>query len=244
MLENLKASLTALVFPDHCLQCEGALPVDTPRQWCDNCFHDLIGDEPETCLKCAAHLRQASPFELECAYCRNMAFRFDAAISIGNYRGALQTAVLDMKRSSCETTAYQFGSILGNLLLERTGDSVADLIIPMPIHWWSRLKRGYCAAAMIATGISAQTKIPINDSALRQIKKTKKQGMLSTTARFKNIRGAFSLRNPKVTQGKRILLVDDVMTSGATANEAAKVLKKAGAKHVYVAIVARGVRAS
>lgn len=244
MLESLKNSLTSVVFPPHCLECEAPLPVDALHQWCERCLLDLIGDDDDVCVRCAAHLRQPSPFEAGCAFCHRSAFRFDAAISIGNYRGTLQSVVLEMKRSNGEITAYQFGNLLGKLIQERTGDSFADLIVPMPIHWWSRLKRGFCAASVIAAGLSSQTGIPISEKILRQTKRTKKQGMLSNTARFENVRGAFSTRSPQKVVGKTILLVDDVMTSGATANEATKVLKKAGAKRVYIAVAARGVRAS
>lgn len=244
MLESLKKSLTAVVFPAHCLECEVPLNTDATREWCDRCFHELVGDEQEVCFRCAAHLGQPSPFESGCAFCYKSPFKFDAAISIGNYRGTLQSAVLEMKRAHGEATAYQFGTLLGKLALEQGPDSFADLIIPMPIYWWSRLKRGFCAAAIIAAGLSAQTGIPVNENILRQNKRTKKQGMLSNTARFKNVKDAFSIRSPSKVKDKAVLLVDDVMTSGATANEATKVLKKAGAHRVCIAVVARGVRAS
>lgn len=244
MFDLVKEHLASVVFPPHCMQCQAALSMRAPQQWCDECLRGLKGQSCAACLSCGAHLPQTSPFADGCAVCLKTRINFDAAISIGNYRGALQKVIREMKRASSESIAHQLGRVLAQCMGERAVGIEADLIVPMPIHWWKKLKRGFNASSIIADGISAALKIPQRKSVLRYSRLTQKQGTLSTQARIKNVQGAIRVKNPKSLVGRHIVLVDDVTTSCATANEATKALRKAGAKEVTLAVAARGVRAS
>ena len=176
--------------------------------------------------------------------CYQTSIEFASAISIGNYRGQLQHAIREMKRSKSEPMANQLGRLLAHCMQQQEVGCRADLIVPMPIHWWKRLRRGFNASSLIADGISKTLGIRQIAGAMRYSRLTKKQGTLSTTARIRNVKGAIQVRWPKSVQDKHVVLVDDVTTSCATANEAAKALLKAGAREVTLAVAARGVRAS
>ncbi|MGB3340827.1 MAG: ComF family protein [bacterium] len=112
----------------------------------------------------------------------------------------------------------------------------ADMIVPVPLFWWKYLKRGYNQAALLADAICSENSLE-NIEVLKRIKNTRSQTKLSDDARRKNILNAFQVKQNGV-EGKRVILIDDVMTTGATMNECARVLKEAGAKEVYSCVAA------
>ncbi|GAI01499.1 unnamed protein product [marine sediment metagenome] len=112
----------------------------------------------------------------------------------------------------------------------------ADIIVPVPLFWWKNLRRGYNQAALLSEIISQECDIKINDI-MRRIKNTKTQTKLNEEKRRKNVLNAFALKSNGI-KDKIVLLVDDVMTTGATINECARVLKNAGAKEVYSCVAA------
>jgi len=114
-----------------------------------------------------------------------------------------------------------------------------DLLTSVPLHWRRRLRRGFDQAGLLAQRLSRFLQIPLSDRNLRRIRATASQTGLSESKRRENVRGAFRVRRPDEVEGKRVLLVDDVMTTGATASECARTLLSAGAKDVSVLVVAR-----
>lgn len=128
------------------------------------------------------------------------------------------------------------GRGMANIILADHQLRNAEKIIPVPLFWTKFLKRGYNQAALLAKTISSECDMEYADI-LKRIKDTKTQTRLSTEARRKNVYGAFMLKSGEV-EGKNVLLVDDVMTTGATINECARVLKEAGAKEVYSCVAA------
>ncbi|MBI2416431.1 MAG: ComF family protein [Ignavibacteriales bacterium] len=113
-----------------------------------------------------------------------------------------------------------------------------DIIIPVPLHKSKRFERGYNQSAHIAKGIARELKTPVYKNAVKRIKATKTQTKLNLTERRENMLDAFKMRNPNLVKGKSIMLVDDVITTGATITECAKVLKQAGAAAVFAVSVA------
>ena len=159
--------------------------------------------------------------------------------------GYCKQSVIRMKRQFDDVMAIQFGRLMGNLLEKFDVSNDLDLIVPIPIHWSKRLRRkGFHGSDVIAEGIRHITGIKKNRRVLMSTRATAKQGKLSIRQRFQNINGALAVRRSVRLQDLQILLVDDVMTSGATVSEAAKVMMDAGAAKVFVAVVARGARVS
>ncbi len=114
-----------------------------------------------------------------------------------------------------------------------------DCVVPVPLHWLRRWQRGYNQSASLALGLATGLRLPVQKWWLKRIRNTPSQKILSATARKENVRGAFGVRSTAALAGRSVLLVDDVMTTGATAHEAARMLRKAGAKRVLVAVLAR-----
>jgi predicted amidophosphoribosyltransferase len=119
-----------------------------------------------------------------------------------------------------------------------------DAIVPIPMHWTKRFQRGFQASAVIADGVQVEMRLPILLRCLRVVRRTAKQGTLETPERFRNVEGAFVVTNAKQIVNKRLLVIDDVMTSGATISQAAKMLLAAKASEIIVGVVARGARVS
>lgn len=111
----------------------------------------------------------------------------------------------------------------------------ADSIVPVPLFWWKRLRRGYDQAALLSATVSQELGIPI--TSIRRTKNTKTQTRLDEQKRRENVMNAFTVRTDRV-KDKSVLLIDDVLTTGATMNECARVLKQAGAKRVYSCVAA------
>lgn len=131
-----------------------------------------------------------------------------------------------------------FGRIIGNQLKEKLDEWSVDLIIPVPLHKLKKAERGYNQSEFIAKGISLQTGIDWTKKAIKRKKYTESQTHLTAEERCANVKDAFEIRNKKLIEGKNILLVDDVITTGSTISECAHQLLQNGAKEVYAASIA------
>ena len=245
--------LGSLVFQPICCACEKQLlPGEEPwcatGDWCERCWMQIVFPGEPRCETCGALVMRSNPFGTRCCYCFKHEFRFDRCFSLGNYRGLLQQVVVRMKGEKDDLLAIQLGRLLGDHLQSDPGRFEAteyDAIVPVPTHWWSRLKKGFHGPQIMATTIGQQLGIPVRSNILKLTRLTQKQGTLSEAGRAKNVRNAFRAQDPKSrVKGKRILLIDDVLTSGSTASESSRALKAVGADVVDVAVLARGVRLS
>ena len=162
--------------------------------------------------------------------CRHASLGFDAALRLGRYEGARQQAVLRMKNANHEGLAELVGERWAERERARFMALGVDAVVPVPLHWWRRMRRGYNQSAALAFGIASTLKLPYRRWWLRRSRYTPSQKELSAAARRANVEGAFRAGMGVRLQGKHILLVDDVMTTGATASEAARALKRAGAR--------------
>ncbi len=160
-------------------------------------------------------------------------------MALGIYRGALRDAVIRMKRSAAQPLTLSMGFLLSEKLRDRLSDVRPDLLAPVPCHWLKRLMRGINGPDLLVEAMAASLGIPTATDLLRCRRRTRKQGTLLVSERFANVRNAFAVSSGYHIEDAHVLLVDDVLTTGATASEAAKTLRKAGAATVDVAIVAR-----
>lgn len=236
-----------LVVPETCSLC-GAEPSNYAA-WsvaaepsavvlCDDCLALLATDVEYSCPGCAAPL-PAIP-ELPCPYCRERRYRFSAAVTLGLYRGRLRQAVLKMKYGAHESLTLSMGELLVRRVMAAGWERETDLVVPVPLQLWKRLVRGASAPELLAEVVSLGANIPVAPRLLRCRRATRKQGTLSPGERLVNMREAFGVASCYDIRGARVLLIDDVMTTGATVNDAARALLEAGAVAVRVAVVARG----
>lgn len=229
-----------LIFPPQCVACHAVLSDGHAVQICSACRAEIAGDEIAACVRCGSRVA-TNPYASSCPSCRGEAFRFQRAIAIGNYRGRLRELIYQCKRRHQETVAFQLGRLLGRramVSLLRTIDF--DCIVPMPSHRFRQWMRGMNPALVVAEGVARETRCELIPDLLRYQRHTAKQGTLSRTRRLENVKSSMRV-NPRLDpRGLRILLVDDVMASGATANEASRALRDAGVRNIVVAVVARG----
>jgi competence protein ComFC len=189
------------------------------------------------CAQCRSPFRNAFPLDEQglCALCRRGVSGFDAAYSYGFYEGDLRALLHLFKYGRVQTLAKPLGRLLA-LALPR--EESFDAIVPMPLHWRKRWERGFNQANLLADEISRRTHTPVRH-ALRRIRFTATQAGLTNAKRRKNVSGAFRPKGADVLRGQRVLLVDDVMTTGSTAAACARALKMAGARKVVLLTVAR-----
>ena len=186
------------------------------------------------CTSCRTPFQNAFPLDEEgrCALCRSGLRGFDAAYCFGAYEGVLRELIHLYKYGKVRTLARPLSGFLAQALPR---EEAFDAIVPVPLYWRRRLQRGFNQAELLGRGVSLHTGIPLA-KALRRLRPTPTQAGLSNSARRQNVATAFRARN---VQGKRILLIDDVMTTGATAASCALALKQAGARRVSLLTVAR-----
>ena len=230
--------LFSLIFPDDCRICAEPLRQVSRVPVCPAC---LAKAEPLSadyfCAQCRAPFRNAFPLDEQgrCALCRRGVSGFDAAYSYGFYEGELRALLHLFKYGRVQTLAKPLGRLLA-LALPR--EESFDAIVPMPLHWRKRWQRGFNQADLLAHEISRRTHTPVRN-VLRRVRFTATQAGLTNAKRRKNVSGAFRPKGDHALRGQRVLLVDDVMTTGSTAAACARALKMAGAGHVVLLTVAR-----
>jgi ComF family protein len=170
-----------------------------------------------------------------CALCRLGLQGFDAVYSYGSYEGTLRQLVHLFKYSGVRPLAGAFGRFLAQALPRET---TFDVIVPMPLHWFKQWQRGFNQSDLLAREIGKKWNVPVR-SLIRRKKATRPQAGLTNAKRRANMSGAFKIARGRPLAGVRVLLVDDVVTTGATASACARVLKRAGAAHVALLALAR-----
>ncbi len=231
-------SLTALnhlLWPKRCANCSSVI-YDVHSDFCHECSQKLIAlVSGHYCKRCGRNVSEFAIVSGRCPICIPEEFVFDAIARGGVYDGPLRNIIIAFKKDSDK--AKKTFSILINSALQGsnfTGD--IDFFVPVPLHWMSKINRGYNQSYLLAKWINNSAKV---NTDLVRIRRTKMQpSMASPHQRLKNVEGAFAIRRGHSFSGKNICLVDDIKTTGATLNECAKTLKEAGAAKVYALVLA------
>jgi ComF family protein len=221
------------VLPPRCISC-GEI-VGEAGVLCGACWQRITFIAPPFCQRCGLPF----PHEAEglCAACIAAPPHYDRARAVFRYDAESRSLVIAFKHADKTHTAPAYGAWMrraGAALLEE-----ADLLVPVPLHWMRLFRRRYNQAALLAYAIDRRKVAP--DLLIRR-RPTPSQGHLGRLARARNVAGAFALRRGASVEGKRIVLIDDVMTTGATVGECARVLRRAGAARIDVLTLARVTR--
>jgi len=230
-LRSSAAEFADLLFPPRCMLCNAPLPPGTGLLClCADC---LAGFPPlpfARCPRCALPLDENGV----CADCRRGTPPFAATAAIGLYDGHLREAIQRLKYRG----DFRLGQPLGLLLARQVAKlGPIDRIVPVPLHITRLRQRTYNQSQLLAQAIGKELRIPTAPRALKRLQATTPQQSLSGEERLANLRGMFTLRAD--VRGLRVLLVDDVMTTGATLRECANVLLAGGAAEVVAAVAAR-----
>jgi ComF family protein len=236
--EKLWCAFVNAIFPDECRVCGETLREVSRIPVCSRCLDDHAPLDAEySCVSCRMPFVNRAPLDAEgrCRLCRLGLSGFDAVYCYGFYDGSLQKLIQLFKYSGVRPLESHFGKLIA---LAVPLDQRFDVIVPMPMHWRRRWSRGYNQAALLARRISKRWNAPVRN-VIRRTRATAPQAGLTNARRRENVAGAFKIKRGVSLKGMRVLLVDDVITTGATASAAARVLKRAGARMVAVAAVAR-----
>ena len=221
----LKAALLDLLYPRECAGCGARIGEPDRLAFCAGCDGRLEWIAPPACPRCGAAASRGA-----CGECAGRDFRFAGATALGKYEGRLREFVLALKFRGSRYLADEFGRRLASAVARKF-----DLVVPVPMSRWKLLFRGYNAAALVAERMARHAGLPFSSRALRKIRRTKPQAELEREERLTNPRGAYRASGVRGV----VLLVDDVLTTGATANACTEALRAAGAAEVHVAVVAR-----
>ncbi len=234
-----------LLAPPICVACETALPSGEPTHFCRPCLSLINSTQPQkVCVGCGARFKGELTAIPDCAFCQSWPQRFASVTSLSNYEGLVQDLVIRMKTRNGQVTALQMGNLLAQYLSKNAATGLMkqiDWVTPIPIHWQRRLRRGFNVSELLVESIC---RVPFWQGKSKKLlvtaRKTHKQGTLSISQRFENVKKCFKISTKTDLQGATILLIDDVMTSGATVLQALQILKRAGVKAVHLGIIARG----
>lgn len=233
--------LADLVYPAHCVLCRADVAERDDVGLCAACRQQLAPPVLGWCQRCSAPLSGFAVEATQCVHCYQEPYPWKLAVALARYHGELAQAVVRTKRRHSEPLSMA----LARLLCDRRGAQLkqlgADLVMPIPMHWARRLRQGANGPELIAEVVSAKLGLPLRAGWLKRRKLTPRQTHLTRRERRIRQRNSFRLSRRANVSGRSILLIDDVLTSGATTSEAAKVLLKAGAKEVNVAVIARAI---
>lgn len=231
------AACTDILLPSACLLCGHLLPTgQDARSFCRDCSSAISSLSPAHCLLCAQPFMSSGANHL-CGTCLKRPPSFSAVHSAGIYQGLLKEAVHKLKYRNQLTLARPLGQLLGKAIAAAGSDFVPDRILPVPLHPRRLKQRGYNQALELARPLVRQLGCPLDTTLLQRTRNTPRQQGLSATERRSNLRGAFALSS--TAPALRILLVDDVMTTGETVRECCRTLLTGGAEEVQVAVVGR-----
>jgi ComF family protein len=234
---NGRRALDALVFPWECALC-GAPGEASP--FCEGCRDELLDASGVPCERCAMPVGPWADRTGGCSECRGKSLGFDGVIALGPYAGPIRHLCLRLKAERNAWLAPWLAAVLAESRAEALRSCVPgdSWVVPIPLHWRRRLRRGYNQSEALALGLSKRLALRMARP-LRRVRATPPLARSGRSERARVMRDAFRAKDSPSLQGRVILLVDDILTTGATCGAAARALKRAGAARVIAVVVGR-----
>ena len=232
-------SVLNLIYPMRCVICGEDLDPEGALYLCPEHRRRIHFIEESFCSICGKKLYTLPEDDLICSNCRETKRYFDLGYTTAIYEEIIQTMIHDFKYKGKEFLKYPLRQMVYDGIFRHVNYRDIDIIIPVPLHWRRYMHRRFNQALELARLTSKKLDIPIVKRNLRRIRYTTPQVYISPEERLTNIKGAFQVMDAGALRGKRVMLVDDVLTTGATLNECARVLKKAKVKEITVVTLAQ-----
>lgn len=229
-LSVLVKDVLDIIYPaaDKCLLCKAELKKNRGLQICGYCRSMLIPLREDVCEVCGRPVRGSS---MMCAECSSGNVYFDGAASVFEFRGLIQEAIYRLKYDGEVDIAPLLGNFMAEKLIEKNWD--VDLIIPVPLHPDRLSERGFNQSYLLSEEIGRECGIGVSDRILKRVVYTKSQVSLSRPERMLNVKNAFHVEHGDDAKGRSILIVDDIMTTGATLNECSRAISIFNPKNIY-----------
>lgn len=233
------------VYPQTCPFCGdeagSASSMSSCPSLCVRCCCQLAETIESACARCGAPVGPHLETSSGCIHCRGRRFAFERAVCLGVYKDALRRACLESKKPN----GAPLSAAMAQLLWQRQARAIArqgiDVVTSVPDHWSRRLVRPHNPSETLARALARCLQVDFDPHILLKVRRTPAQAALPPGKRLTNLKRAFRVRPFARMHGVSLLLVDDILTTGTTANEVSRVLRRAGASRVVVAVVARGL---
>jgi ComF family protein len=245
LLAEVSDAIVSVFFPAGCRICDSLLTSASRVPLCEGClssFQRVAGGVCEICGRPLPGLGEKEGEPLLCPACYNKTYAFERARSFAMYEGAVVRAILLLKFEQIEPLGAWFAERLAELVNTEGDALAADVVVPVPLHRERQRERGYNQAALLSKPLAKRLRLPHRAVLLMRTRARPDKQVLSLEERWESVRGAFATRPDSQVDNLRVLLVDDVLTTGATLDACARVLRDAGAKSVIGLTVARAVR--
>jgi len=245
-LTQLGRAAFRFVFPPSCPRCRREVEFEErdgrgrliAPVLCHQCAADLLPPPSRRCVRCGLQVGSHAPTD-GCSHCRSSKFRFRSVIRCGLYDDAMRSACIRAKSSTESPLAAALVNLLWLHARHELDSEQIDVVVAVPRHWTKRLLHRHHAAETLARVLARRLNKPHGRGLLRKIKWTLDQSDLTAAERKLNLKDAFAVwSRPRSLAGKTVLLVDDILTTGTTANECTRALLHAGATQVIVAVIA------
>jgi ComF family protein len=242
---NTFSRLMDLIYPPRCGVCHAFLREDGVNyegeelDLCRSCFDSFVEAASPLCPFCGRPFSSGGGKDHVCADCLATPPSFEIARALYIYEGLLMTAVHEFKYSRKSSLARSLGPLLASYAAKWLGKYEGVLVMPVPLHPKRLRQRNFNQSLLLARPVASRLNADLDCLSLRRTRFTQPQARLTSDERKKNVRKAFAVVEPNGLKGRRVLLVDDVATTGSTLNECAGALKKAGVKEVFCLVLAR-----
>ena len=236
---GIRSALLDLVFPRNCTTCNTRM-IDDDGHLCWDCRASAEYVLDPFCSRCGDPADGEIRHDYVCSFCRRRTIWFDSARSAVRYRGPFRESIQQFKYNRATHLSTDFAPFLRACVETHFPRHRFDGITIVPMHPRKERERCYNQAALLGAGLAAELAVSYRPRCLRRVKDVRSQTRLTARQRAANVRAAFAVNHQGWIEGRRWLLVDDVMSTGATVNECARVLKQAGAASVSVVTLARG----
>jgi ComF family protein len=242
MLRGLFNGLKDLIYPNCCLVCKNRIhPADQQQLICVGCWDKVEKNLPPFCASCGRHLDTQAIEKSACPSCSKCRadFYFDRAFSPCAYTGIIKKLIHEFKYSGKDYLGKPLGKLMHTFIRDyQLPIEHLDFIIPIPLHRSRQREREFNQAEILSQEVAREFDKQALTHALIRVKPTKTQTELTFRERCQNVEKSFSVTKPELIKDSNLLLIDDVLTTGATSNEAAKCLKESGARKVLLLTLA------